>query len=89
MALEDTLKGSPPAPPRDGFTPEQRFFLGWGQVWCESGTEQGEKLRAQTDPHSPGRYRVNGVLQNMPEFQQAWSCPPKAPMVRENACRVW
>jgi putative endopeptidase len=89
MALEDTLKGLPPTPPRDGFTPEQRFFLGWGQVWCESGTEQGEKLRAQTDPHSPGRYRVNGVLQNMPEFQQAWNCPPKAPMVRENACRVW
>ena len=88
MALEDTLKGSP-APPRDGFTPQQRFFLGWGQIWCENATEQIAKLRAQTDPHSPGRYRVNGVVSNMPEFQKAFNCAPKAPMVRENACRVW
>ena len=88
MALEDALKGSP-SPPRDGFTPEQRLFLGWGQVWCENATEQDAKLRAQTDPHSPGRYRVNGVLSNMPEFQKAYGCAPKAPMVRENACRVW
>jgi endothelin-converting enzyme/putative endopeptidase len=88
MALEDTLKGEP-APPRDGFTPQQRFFLGWGQIWCENGTEQSARLRAQTDPHSPGRYRVNGVVSNMPEFQKAFNCAPKAPMVRENACRVW
>jgi putative endopeptidase len=88
MALEDTLKGTPEAP-RDGFTPEQRFFLGWGQIWCESITDQSAKVRAQTDPHSPGRYRVNGVVSNMPEFQKAFNCPAKAPMVRENACRVW
>jgi endothelin-converting enzyme/putative endopeptidase len=88
MALEDTLKGAP-APLRDGFTPQQRFFLGWGQIWCENSTEQIAKLRAQTDPHSPGRYRVNGVVSNMPEFQKAFNCAPKAPMVRENACRVW
>jgi endothelin-converting enzyme/putative endopeptidase len=88
MALEDTLKGSP-APPRDGFTPEQRFFLGWGQIWCENATDQSAKVRAQTDPHSPGRYRVNGVVSNMPEFQKAFNCPAKSPMVRENACRVW
>jgi putative endopeptidase len=88
MALEDTLKGKP-EPLRDGFTPEQRFFLGWGQIWCESVTDQSAKLRAQTDPHSPGRYRVNGVVSNMPEFQKAFNCPAKAPMVRENACRVW
>jgi putative endopeptidase len=88
MALEDTLKGSP-APLRDGFTPQQRFFLGWGQIWCENSTDQIAKLRAQTDPHSPGRFRVNGVVSNMPEFQKAFNCAPKAPMVRENACRVW
>ncbi len=88
MALEDTLKGAP-APLRDGFTPQQRFFLGWGQIWCQNATEQVEKLRAQTDPHSPGRYRVNGVVSNMPEFQKAFNCAPKAPMVRENACHVW
>lgn len=74
----------------DGFTPEQRFFLGWGQVWCGTMTPEAERLRAQTDPHSPGRYRVNGVLSNMPEFQQAFGCKVGQPMVRgENACRVW
>ena len=88
MALEETLKRSP-APPRDGFTPEQRLFLGWSQVWCESSTDEGARLRAQTDPHSPGRYRVNGVVSNMPEFQKAYNCAPGSKMVRENACRVW
>ncbi|PYQ65432.1 MAG: M13 family peptidase [Acidobacteria bacterium] len=88
MALEDTLKGKKPEP-RDGFTPEQRFFLAWGQIWCESSTDQSAKVRAQTDPHSPGRYRVNGVMVNMPEFRQAFNCPANAPMVRENVCRVW
>jgi endothelin-converting enzyme/putative endopeptidase len=88
MALEDTIKGQT-IPPRDGFTPEQRLFLGWGQVWCQNARDEDSKVRAQTDPHSPGRYRVNGVVSNMPEFQQAFSCAKGAPMVRENACRVW
>jgi predicted metalloendopeptidase len=69
--------------------PEQRLFLGWGQIWCQNETEESAKLRAQVDPHSPGRYRVNGVVVNMPEFQQAFSCPKGSPMVRENACPVW
>jgi endothelin-converting enzyme/putative endopeptidase len=73
----------------DGFTPEQRVFLGWGQVWCESRRPEYERLQAQTNPHSPGRYRVNGVVSNMPEFQKAFSCKPGAPMVRASACRVW
>jgi endothelin-converting enzyme/putative endopeptidase len=73
----------------DGFTPEQRVFLGWGQVWCESRRPEYERLQAQTNPHSPGRYRVNGVVSNMPEFQKAFSCKAGAPMVRTNACRVW
>jgi endothelin-converting enzyme/putative endopeptidase len=88
MALEDTLKGTT-VPPRDGFTPEQRLFLGWSQVWCENSTPEGARLRAQTDSHSPGRYRVNGVVSNMPEFQKAYNCAPGSKMVRENACRVW
>jgi endothelin-converting enzyme/putative endopeptidase len=77
------------APDLDGFTPEQRVFLGFAQVWCENRRPEYERLQAQTDPHAPGRYRVNGVVSNMPEFQKAFSCKPDAPMVRKNACRVW
>jgi endothelin-converting enzyme/putative endopeptidase len=73
----------------EGFTPEQRVFLGWGQVWCENRRPEFERLQAQTNPHSPGRYRVNGVVSNMPEFQKAFSCKADAPMVRANTCRVW
>ncbi|MCC7176479.1 MAG: M13 family metallopeptidase [Bryobacterales bacterium] len=88
MALRSRLQGKP-AEKIDGFTPEQRFFLSWGQVWCQNMTEEQARLRAVTDPHSPGRYRTNGVVSNMPEFREAFSCRPGQPMVRENACRVW
>jgi putative endopeptidase len=77
------------APTLDGFTPEQRVFLGWAQIWCENRRPEYERLQAQTNPHSPGRYRVNGVVANMPEFQKAFSCKTDAPMVSRNACRVW
>ena len=73
----------------DGYTPEQRFFLGMGRVWCEKRRPEFSRMLVSVDPHSPGRYRINGVLQNMPEFQQAWSCKAGQPMVSENACRVW
>jgi putative endopeptidase len=87
MALEDTLNGN--AEKVDGFTPEQRFFLGWAQVWCENTAPQEARSRAVTDPHSPGRFRVDGTLQNMPEFQKAYACKANQPMVSQNACRVW
>jgi putative endopeptidase len=73
----------------DGYTPEQRFFLGFGRVWCEKRRAEVARLRVLTDPHSPGKYRVNGVVQNMPEFQKAWGCKASQPMVAENACQVW
>ena len=73
----------------DGFTPTQRLFLGWGQVWCGSIRDEALRLRVATDPHSPDRYRVNGVVSNMPEFREAFSCKSDAQMVRANACRVW
>jgi len=73
----------------DGFTPEQRVFLGWAQVWCENMRPEAERLRAQTNPHASSKYRVNGPLSNMPEFATAFSCKATAPMVRQNACRVW
>jgi endothelin-converting enzyme/putative endopeptidase len=88
MALLDTL-GEGTRTPRDGLTPEQRFFLGWGQIWCQNQTEETARLRAQVDPHSPGRFRVAGVVVNMPEFRQAFACPADAPMVKDPPCRVW
>ena len=73
----------------DGYTPEQRFFLGFGRVWCEKQRPENLRLQVTTNPHSPGKYRVNGVVQNMPEFQKAWGCKAGQPMVAENACHVW
>jgi endothelin-converting enzyme/putative endopeptidase len=73
----------------DGYTPEQRLFLGYGRVWCEKRRPEYSRMLVTVDPHSPGRYRVNGVVQNMPEFQKAWNCKKGDAMVRENACRVW
>jgi putative endopeptidase len=73
----------------DGFTPEQRVFLGWGQVWCENTRPERARMLAQINPHSPGHDRVNGVVSNMPEFQKAFACKADAPMVRKNQCRVW
>jgi len=73
----------------DGYTPEQRFFLGFGRVWCEKQRPEFARMRVSVDPHSPGKYRINGVVQNMPEFQQAWGCKAGQPMVSANACHVW
>ncbi|MBV8732073.1 MAG: M13 family metallopeptidase [Acidobacteriia bacterium] len=75
--------------PIDGLTPEQRYFLSFGQIWCESQTQESLRLHTQTDPHSPGRFRVNGVVRNMPEFQKAFACKAGQQMAAANACRVW
>jgi endothelin-converting enzyme/putative endopeptidase len=88
MALKDTLAGKDETK-IDGFTPEQRLFLGWGQIWCSKMRPETARQRALTDPHSPGKFRVNGVVSNMPEFQQAFGCKKGDAMVSENACRVW
>jgi putative endopeptidase len=81
--------GATAASSLDGFTPQQRFFLGYAQLWCENARPEAERLKAATNPHSSNKYRVNGVVSNMPEFQKAFSCKADAPMVRANACRVW
>jgi putative endopeptidase len=74
---------------RDSFTPDQRFFIGYAQWACENERPENLRANAITDPHSPGKYRVNGLVINMPEFQSAFSCRAGQPMVRENRCRVW
>jgi putative endopeptidase len=75
--------------PIENFTPDQRFFVGYAQSWCTNERDEEKRLRATTDPHSPEKYRANGVLANMPEFQEAFHCKADAPMVRKNRCRVW
>ncbi len=90
-ALMDTLaqQGASTTAEVDGYTPSQRFFLGFGQVWCENITEQGARLRAKTDPHSSGRWRTNGSVQNFEEFGKAFGCKVGQPMMPVNACHVW
>jgi len=88
MALVESLAGKTSAPV-DGFTPEQRFFLGWGQVWCENVRPEAARMEVTMDPHSPGEWRVNGVVSNMPEFAKAFSCKADAPMVKQTQCRIW
>jgi putative endopeptidase len=75
--------------PLDGFTPEQRFFIGYGQSWCTNDREENMRMRATVDPHSPEKYRANGVVSNMLEFRDAFHCKAGQPMVREKVCRVW
>jgi putative endopeptidase len=90
MALMKSLADAAKQPDKiDGFTPDQRLFIGWGQIWCENETDQTARLLALNNEHSPGKYRANGVVQNMPEFQKAWGCKAGQPMVRANACHVW
>jgi putative endopeptidase len=92
MALERMIaedKTGKEAQKIDGYTPEQRFFLGFARVWCEKRRPEYERTQVTTNPHSPGKWRVNGVVQNMPEFQQAWGCKAGQPMVSANACHVW
>jgi predicted metalloendopeptidase len=88
MALANAQAGKPAAS-RDGLTAAQRFFLGYAQVWCQNSTDEDALQRIVTDPHSPGRFRVNGVVSNMPEFAEAFKCKPGAPMAPEKRCRVW
>jgi putative endopeptidase len=90
-ALMDTLaeQGASVTEKVDGYTPAQRFFLGFGQVWCQNQTEQSARLRAKTDPHSSGEWRANGSVQNFDEFGKAFGCKVGQPMMPVNACRVW
>ena len=72
-----------------GFTPEQQFFLSYGQNWCGSQRPEQERLQVQTDGHSPEEFRIKGVVQNMPEFGKAFGCKVGQPMMPADACHVW
>ena len=75
--------------PIDGFTPDQRFFIGFAQWACENTRPEDSRLRALTDPHSPGFARINGIVTNMPQFATAFGCKASQPMVKAKVCKVW
>jgi len=87
MALLNRLQGN--SGNTDAVPPEKQLFLAFGQIWCENQRDESARLQVSTDPHSPARFRVNGVLQNFPEFQKAYSCRAGQPMVSAKPCRVW
>ena len=91
LALLDTLaaEGKSITDKIDGYTEAQRYFLGFAQVWCQNQTEQSARQSALVDPHSPGRWRVNGTVQNFDEFGKAFGCTKGQPMYPVNSCRVW
>jgi putative endopeptidase len=90
LAWQDATRGQS-LQPRDGLTPEQRFFVGFAQWACSNERSEDLRVRAATDPHSPGEYRINGVVVNMPEFAKAFACKAGQPMTKtpEKVCKVW
>ena len=92
QALMSTLQqeGKSTTATMDGYTPSQRFFIGFGQIWCQNQREQAAVNQAKTDPHSTGEWRVKGTVQNFDEFGKAFGCHAGQPMMPENGgCRVW
>ena len=88
-AYEKSMHGKPRPPERDGFSPEQRFFLGWAQVWGANVRPEFARLQANTNEHPLPRFRGNGPLSNMAEFAKSFSCKKGDAMVREQACKIW
>jgi len=91
LAYQKSLEGRLRPADLDGFTPEQQFFLAWGQFRGDEIRPEAQRLMVQSDPHPIAKYRVIGPLSNLPEFQNAWSCKSDAPMVRPEGkkCDVW
>jgi putative endopeptidase len=88
-AYEKSLEGKQRPPEKDGFTPEQQFFLGWAQVWGANERLEYARLMANTNPHPLPRFRGNGPLSNMAEFARAFGCKKGDAMVREKVCKIW
>ena len=90
-AFEHSIEGKPRPADAGGYTAEQRLFLAFGQMWRNVSRPQALKLRTLTDPHSPPRFRVDGVVSDMQEFARAWGCKAGDEMVRADSVRaqVW
>ncbi len=89
MALQAYLQLHPDQMKPARYSPEQQFFLGFAQAWCGKSRPQVARVLAQTNPHSPPEWRVNGPLSNLASFQQAFGCKPGQPMVRTPRCEIW
>ena len=91
QALQDVMakENLSPETKKDGYTPAQRFFISFGQVWCQNQTEKSARISAKVDPHSSGEWRTNGTVQNFDEFGKAFGCKVGQPMMPEKSCRVW
>ena len=89
MALSALRAQQEPAVVADGFTQDQQFFLGMGQIWCAVRREEEAQVRLQTDEHSPPQVRVNGTLRQTPAFSEAFQCKAGSKMRAENVCAVW
>ena len=89
-ALQKALAGKP-RPRLDGFTPEQRFFLSYARLWRQLVRPEESVRRINTDPHSPGEWRVRGPLANMSEFGQAFGCGDSDRMMQpvEERAAIW
>ena len=88
VAYEKSMEGKRPRD-IDGFTPEQRFFLGWAQVWGSNQRMEAARLQTNTDPHPLARFRGNGPISNLEVFAKAFGCKKGDAMVREKACKIW
>jgi len=91
VAYHRSVEGKPAPPQTDGFTADQRFFLGYAAIWSENYRPEVARLAANTDPHPLSKFRVNGPLSNMAAFAKAWNCSAGSPMVRPESerCRIW
>lgn len=89
-AYKETLNGKE-APVMDGFTGMQRVFLGWGQVWGEKSREEAVRSLIARDPHSPAKFRINGVVRNVPEFYEAFNIKPTDSLylAPEKRVKIW
>ncbi len=88
-AYQKSLESKPGPKDLDGFTPEQRFFLGYAQNWALNVRPEYARLQANTDPHPLPRYRANGPLSNTAAFARAFGCKKSDAMVREQVCKIW
>src|SRR5271170_7090031 len=92
QALMSVLAGEGPSAETqkiDGYTPAQRFFISYAQIWCENVTDESARVSARTDPHSPGMFRANGAVQNFDQFGKAFGCHKGQPMMPDKPCVVW